>query len=616
MRALLEHLGRTRPLILVLDDVHWADPASVELLAALLRRPPAAAVLMALALRPRQVPERLAAALARADRAAVLTRVELAALTPLEARELLGEAVDLAHASVLYEESGGNPFYLEQLARLRDRSDARSSVSAVRMGGIEVPPVVAASLAEELALLSPERRRILEGAAVAGDPFEPELAAAAAGTSEDAAMQAVDAFLHLDLIRPTEIARRFRFRHPLVRRAVYEAAAGGWRLGAHERCAQALAARGATAATRAHHVERSAREGDIAAVATLREAGEAAARLAPASAAAWFASALRLLPQTGPAQQRVELLFACSGALAATGQFARSHEALLEGLATIPDEAVAMRTTLTIACARTEDKLGRYEHAHARLVSVLDRLPQPVSAETVALLIELAVNELYRSNYQAMGEWAGRAVTAAETLGDGPLMAAARAMPALADAMTGAGDAARGTRAEAAVLVDALSDDALSRRLDAAAWLAAAELYLDLFAEADAHASRALTLARATGNGEILPLLYQLLGRIWYVRGKLDAVTELLDGAIDGSRLSANRQALVGNLFNRAVVAVAVGDLDVAVEAAQESVDLARDLDGGFVAAWAAVRLAHVLLEPDSRHRPSKCSSARPGARS
>src|SRR5512132_642847 len=77
VRALLEQLAQRRPLVLVLDDFQWADSASVELLGALLRRPPAAAVLIALALRPRQTPERLAAALERAHRAGDLTRIEL-----------------------------------------------------------------------------------------------------------------------------------------------------------------------------------------------------------------------------------------------------------------------------------------------------------------------------------------------------------------------------------------------------------------------------------------------------------------------------------------------------------------------------------------------------------
>src|SRR5512133_299881 len=91
VRALLEQLAQTSPLVLALDDFQWADPASVELLGALLRRPPAAAVLTAVALRPYQTPERLAAALERAHREAALTRVELGALTLDETQELLGE---------------------------------------------------------------------------------------------------------------------------------------------------------------------------------------------------------------------------------------------------------------------------------------------------------------------------------------------------------------------------------------------------------------------------------------------------------------------------------------------------------------------------------------------
>src|SRR5262249_36306037 len=160
-------------------------------------------------------------------------------------------------------------------------------------------------------------------------------------------------------------------------------------------------------------------------------------------------------------------------------------------------------------------------------------------------------NELYRSQYQSMHDWAERAVSAAKVLQDRPLLAAALTMPALAHAMTGSGERARMHRADAAALVDSLSDDELSRRLDAVAWLAAAELYLDLYAEADAHAERALRLARATGQAELFLVLYQILGRAWYVRGKLVEAAELLDGGIEASRLFGHTQALVGNLFNR-----------------------------------------------------------------
>ncbi|HZD02408.1 MAG TPA: AAA family ATPase [Actinomycetes bacterium] len=613
VRLLLEQLAETRPLVLVLDDFHWADSGSVELLGALMRRPPAGAVLVAVSLRPHQMPERLGAALERAHRAAALTRIELGAFTPVEVREFLGGAVDTAEASILYEESGGNPFYLQQLARSLKRAGSGTPVSEISLTDIGVPAAIAAALSEELALLSEDARLVLKGAAVAGDPFDPDLAATAAGTSEDSTMDAVDELLQLDLIRQTDVPRRFRFRHPLVRRAVYETTRGGWRLGAHERCAEALAARGAAPAVVAHHVERSARQGDLASVAILREAGESAARLAPASAARWFAAALRLLTETARTEDWVELLLARAGALAAAGHFTDSHEAVLEAVAIVLGQPSALSLTVVTACAGVERLLGRYEQANARLVRALRVLPDRASVESVELLIELTLNEFYRSRYEAMHEWAARAVTAANAMGDAALIAAAAVMRAFADAMTGPTDVTRSRRAEAAALVDDLSDDELSLRPDTAGWLAIAEVYLDLYAEADAHASRSLELARATGRGDPLHRLYPVLPRIWYVRGKLAEAAELLDGAIEGGRLLGSPPALAGNLFNRSVVAVAVGDLDTALATAEEAAELTRDLDEGFVAAWAAVRLAGVLLETGQPDRAVELLLGRAG---
>jgi predicted ATPase len=121
VRELLERLAATRPLVLVLDDFHWADYASAELVGALLRRPPAARVLMVLAARPRQLPKPVAAALDRAHREGFLDRIELGPLTRGEALELISQATEAPVAAGLYEESGGNPFYLEQLVRSPDR---------------------------------------------------------------------------------------------------------------------------------------------------------------------------------------------------------------------------------------------------------------------------------------------------------------------------------------------------------------------------------------------------------------------------------------------------------------------------------------------------------------
>jgi DNA-binding NarL/FixJ family response regulator len=188
-------------------------------------------------------------------------------------------------------------------------------------------------------------------------------------------------------------------------------------------------------------------------------------------------------------------------------------------------------------------------------------------------------------------------VSEAQALGDPVLIAAALVMPALASAMTGPTDVARGRHAEAAARIDALADEDLSRRPDAATWLAAVEIYLDLYAEADLHGGRALELTRATGGGDPLFRLYPILPRVWFVRGKLAEASELLDGAIEAGRLLGSPPALAGNLFNRSAVAVAAGDLDLALATAEEALELAQRLDEGFVTAWAAVRLAAVLFE-------------------
>jgi len=598
VRELLEELASAQPLVLVLDDLHWADSASVELLGALLRRPPAAPALLALAVRPRQVPERLSAALERAHRAQTLTRLELGALSPEEARQLLGDAIDRADATVLYKESGGNPFYLEQLARSLDRAGGAAAVhDETSLAAIGVPSTVAAAISEELGLLSHPARLVLEGAAVAGDPFEPELAAAAAQMPDAPVWEAVDELLQLELLGRTDVPRRFRFRHPLVRRAVYEATAGGWRLGAHERCAEALAAGGATAAARAHHVERSAREGDIGAAAVLREAGEEAVRLAPASAAHWFAEALRLLPPTATAEERVDLLLARARALTAAGHFNDSHSALLEAITIVPDDSHALRARVARACAGVESLLGRQEQAGDRLASALESLPDQGSPEAVALMLELTMNALWRTRHKAMHEAAERAVNAARRLGDKALTAAALAELALADSIIGAAERAESNRSEAAALVDSLSDDELARHLEAAAWLAGVELYLDRYAEGDAHANRALAVARATGQGELFLLLAATLGGLWRQRGKLAEAGELLDGGIEAARLLGNKHALVWTLMGRSAAALRMGDVELALATAQESVDLSHDADSNFHSAEAAADLAAALLE-------------------
>src|SRR3954454_777238 len=131
--VLLELLAQTQPVLLMLDDVHWADPASVELLGALLHRPPTARVLVALAVRPRQLGERLGAAVERAHRAGTIVRLELGALSREAAGGLSGGG---GAATSRCEDSVVNPFYLEQLARSAERPELSAPADEPSLAGV------------------------------------------------------------------------------------------------------------------------------------------------------------------------------------------------------------------------------------------------------------------------------------------------------------------------------------------------------------------------------------------------------------------------------------------------------------------------------------------------
>ena len=391
-----------------------------------------------------------------------------------------------------------------------------------------------------------------------------------------------------------------------MRRAVYEATPGGWRIGAHERTAAALTERGEGAGVRAHHVESSAKVGDAAAVTTLSEAGRQSAQRAPATAARWFSAALRLLPDAAPADQRVELLLANATALAATGRFADAHSALLESVAIVPDKATPTRIRLAATCARVEHLLGLHDEAHARLTTALDSLPDASGPEAVALMLELAADAVYRLQYESGQEWAARAVAAAREIADPALLGASLAT--LARALAWGGDAERGeaTRTDAAALIDSLSDDELAGRLDAVVELAGSEIYLDRFVDAAEHAERALTVGRATGQGQLFPGIYATLGVAWCMVGRLRDATELLETATESARLTGNPQALAWALFCRAFVAVPSGDNKTAIAAGQESLDLARQAGQHVIAARAASILAVALLDAGEHERASR----------
>jgi len=406
LRDLLERLSAARPLVLCLDDVHWADPASLDTLAALVRRPPAAAVLLALAAREGQLPVALSRALAAAmseDRAA---RIALGPLSGAEAGELIG-----ADATALFSLSGGNPFYLQQLARAQARG-----VAGGVFGEGAVPVAVAASLASELGELAPDSRLLLEAAAVLGDPFEPDLAAEVAELGEGVALGALDELLARALVRSAGVPRRFAFRHPLVRHAVYAAVVGGWRLAAHGRAADALARRGADVIAVAHHLERCARTGDEGAIVVLMEAAEAARASAPAIASRFCAGVLRLLPAGGgDRERRARMQAALADAQSAAGDPAAARATLADALRGAEG---AERLGLTVAATYADLWLGRPRDARRRLQVALRDVPAQPSRERIRLRLSLGMTALFECDLREAEAQASDALDDARRIAD------------------------------------------------------------------------------------------------------------------------------------------------------------------------------------------------------
>jgi DNA-binding NarL/FixJ family response regulator len=167
----------------------------------------------------------------------------------------------------------------------------------------------------------------------------------------------------------------------------------------------------------------------------------------------------------------------------------------------------------------------------------------------------------------------------------------------------GAAERAETNRREATDIVDSLSDDELARYLEAPARLAGTELYLGRYADGEVHATRALAVARATGQGELVLVLVATLGGLWRMRGKLADAGELLDGGIEAARLLGNTHALVWTLLGRSAAALHMGDVELALATAQEGFDLSANLDEGFHSAEAAVDLARALVESGEPQR-------------
>ena len=585
---LLGVLAASRPLVLVLDDLQWADVASLELVDHLLRRTPDRPLLLLLAHRAGFAP----GALLR-----VSDRLELRPFSRKDADVLLGDGLPPEVRTRVYRASGGNPFYLEHLAIAESRGAGPRVQIEDEVLDLEVPAPVREALARELAELGEQTRRVLQGAAVAGDPFTPELAAEIAEDERWQVLAALDRAIAVGLIATTETPVLFRFRHPIVRRAVYASAGEAWRVGAHARAASLLARRGSAPLTRAHHVERSSVRGDEEAVAVLTAAARAAATVAPATAARWFQAALRLLPEGGDGGRRLELLGPLAAALGSAGQLEESRGVLVEILGALPAELVAARVRLIGFVALIDRLLGRSGDAR----ELLERASQVVSegdtVEAAALELERGADRFFVGDWTAMRAHAERAFTIAAGDGGEGLRASTAGLLGLAEYSVGRVKAARERRADALALLDAPGSDERGLRLDALDWLGWLELSVEEYDAARQHFIRGLEIGRRSARGQLLTTMSFGLLLACALGGRLAQALEVSDATLELGHMSGPEQVLAWAHGLRTVVDLRSGDVACALHHGEQARLLGAGVDANPFSAVHGGWFGEALIE-------------------
>jgi ATP/maltotriose-dependent transcriptional regulator MalT len=340
---LFRRLAADRPLLLVIEDIHWADPATRDAITWLVPGLADERVVLCLTYRTDELDRRhpLLPWLAEIGRTGRFERLDLARFDRDDTARIVeaihGEPMDWARLNRLHERTDGNAFFLEELL-LAEAADPAAA---------GLPPTITATLIARIAAAPDHVQRVLRVAAVAGRRVDHELIAEVSGLSEqdltDGLRVAIDRQL---LVRDgSGEAAGYAFRHALVREAAYDDVLPGERRALHRAYAEALDHRPAPsgASGAGHWVELAhhwgeARDDDRAAVAAIRAGDAAFEACAFTTAQRQYEKALGLWdsvtdPETSLGLDRVELLERAAGAAEIAGEFHRMADLLREAIA-------------------------------------------------------------------------------------------------------------------------------------------------------------------------------------------------------------------------------------------------------------------------------------------
>ncbi|TVZ91605.1 ATP-binding protein [Streptomyces sp. BK340] len=304
----LTHLAvRSAPMVLVLDDAHWADPESLRWLAAFAPRAEELPLLVVVAYRPDELPDHAESFRGLPGRAGGrpldLEPLSAAAVARL-VRETLGSHADDAFCRECWVVTAGNPFETVELtAKVHDRGLIPTETGAHLLRDLAAA-VKGTGLITRLERLGTSAVRFAWACAVLGTEIHPRLGAAVAGLGHEEAADAADALRGARILTGVET---LEFVHPLIATAVYRAIPSGVRVALHGQAAWCVINDGQGPSAAARHLMETHPEGDIWVVQQLRAAaGETLRAGAPEAACSYLARALSEPP---PPRDRAAVLY-------------------------------------------------------------------------------------------------------------------------------------------------------------------------------------------------------------------------------------------------------------------------------------------------------------------
>jgi ATP/maltotriose-dependent transcriptional regulator MalT len=344
----LEQAARSEPLLVVLDDLQWADAATARALITLSRRLATHQISWLLALRPGELADAAQDAVRRLESAGA-SEIRLGPLDETAvaqiARDMLGGEPDEALQEVL-SRVDGQPFLLTELLRgLRAEKMVNVDGGIVRLAaGARLPRRLVDWVVSQLARLTAPARDAAEMASVLGHSFSLDELAGLLGRPPMDLRSEIREAIAAGLL--TEDGNRLGFRHDLVREAVDASLPKAVRRSMRRTAVEVMLQHGASAADVAQLVMDVAEPGDIAAAGLLRRAAAQIGRMSPAVAVPLSRRALDLIPRGGP--ERGEAVVQAIDLLVQAGRAAEAAKLLTASGSDLADPMAEAQARLGI----------------------------------------------------------------------------------------------------------------------------------------------------------------------------------------------------------------------------------------------------------------------------